>query len=63
MSNLIKWDNYHPEPVREILRKQVDVTCPKCEKRLWKRLDVVLTSNPPKYVYECDNCGFRGFNY
>lgn len=44
-----------------ICRTKVDVDCPRCGKHLWKRLDMVLTSNPPKYQYECD-CGWTGYH-
>lgn len=35
---------------------KTEINCPKCGKPLWKRVDMILTSNPPKYQYECD-CG------
>lgn len=44
-----------------ISRIKVDVDCPRCKRKLWKRMDVVLTSNPPKYQYEC-NCGWTGYH-
>ena len=43
-------------------RVQVDVECPKCKKKLWKRLDIVLTSFPCQYQYECE-CGWVGYAY
>lgn len=31
--------------------------CPKCKNgKMRKNLSIVLTSYPPKYLYECDNC-------
>ena len=37
-----------------------NIKCPKCEQNLYKRVDVVLTSYPPKYRYECKTCGWSG---
>jgi predicted RNA-binding Zn-ribbon protein involved in translation (DUF1610 family) len=58
----ISWEGYHPKPT-ENTSMQVNVTCPKCGKKLWKRLDITLTSQPPQFVYECHNCGWQGVNY
>ena len=42
---------------------KTDVECPKCKQLTWKRIDRVLTSEPPKYQYECPslNCGWIGW--
>ena len=37
-----------------------NITCPECGKYIWKRTDVVLTTYPPQYRYECYNCGWFG---
>jgi len=58
----MKWEDYHPKPVLMEARTQVDVECPVCGKKLWKRTDITLTSIPPQYRYECE-CGWVGFNY
>ena len=59
----MKWEQYEKQmPIRSIefeKRTQVDVECPKCGKKIWRRNDIVLTSNPPQYRYECD-CGWVG---
>lgn len=39
----------------------VEVECPKCKNRLYKRTDIVLTSYPPKHEYKCINCGWYGY--
>ncbi len=39
----------------------VEVECPKCKNRLYKRTDIVLTSYPPQYQYECKECGWCGY--
>lgn len=43
------------------LRKQITnkepFICPKCGKKLHERSDLILTSYPPKRMYEC-NCGY-----
>ena len=43
-------------------RTQVDVKCPKCEKKIWRRNDIVLTSYPVQYQYECE-CGWVGYTF
>ena len=40
-------------------RTQVNVACPECGRPLWRRNDVVLTTYPEQYQYECD-CGWVG---
>ena len=39
-----------------------DINCPKCNKKIYMRTDIVLTSYPPQYQYECD-CGWIGCSY
>ena len=50
---LINTDNYLPA------RTQVNVACPECGRLLWRRNDVILTTYPAQYQYECD-CGWVG---
>ena len=41
-------------------REKTDIECPECGSPLWRRTDIVLTSYPPQYRYECDACGWEG---
>lgn len=41
-------------------RHKTDIDCPECGKKIYRRDDIVLASNPPKYQYECD-CGWVGY--
>lgn len=41
-------------------RELTDIECPKCGKKIFKRIDIILTSDPPQYIFECD-CGWSGF--
>lgn len=59
---LIDWENYHPTAPEIVGRVITNVKCPKCGKRVWKRTDIVLTSYPVQYIYECD-CGWCGYNF
>lgn len=59
----MKWEEYKPEPVHEQIYKYTDIECPKCGHKIVKRMDLVLTSNPPKYQYECHECGWIGYNF
>ena len=43
-------------------RTQVDVKCPNCGKKIWRRNDIILTSYPAKYQYECE-CGWVGYAF
>lgn len=36
--------------------------CPKCQKGgMRQNLDFVLCSNPPQYMYKCNNCGYSEY--
>lgn len=59
----MKWEEYNDaiQPQRQFSnREQVDVECPKCGKKIWRRNDIVLPTYPAKYQYECD-CGWIGY--
>ena len=42
--------------------EEVNVKCPICGKKLIRRNNIVLTSYPAQYQYEC-SCGFIGYAY
>ena len=59
----MKWseiENYIPETSSN--REKTDIECPKCGKYIYRRTDIILTSYPPQYRYECD-CGWVGSGY
>lgn len=61
----MKWEEFEKmylETQAYTNRKKTDVECPKCGKPLWERTDIVLTSWPAQYQYECD-CGFVGYSH
>ena len=37
------------------------VSCKKCGKLTEVDTSIVLTSNPPQYNYQCNNCGEKGY--
>ena len=37
-----------------------NIECPKCGKFIYKNNMMVLTSYPPKTLYECLECGWKG---
>ena len=39
-----------------MFNSKTEIYCPKCGKPM--RLNMALTSLPPQYQYECDNCGY-----
>lgn len=60
------WEDYEKlRPIKAEIyqaRTQVDVKCPECGKKIWRRNDIVLTSYPAQYQYECD-CGWVGYAF
>lgn len=59
----MKWEdvaNQYPETSAFTGREKTDIDCPKCGKKMYKRTDIVLTSYPPTYQYECE-CGWVGY--
>lgn len=62
---MISWNEYkNITPPEHIFtgRELTDVACPKCGKPLYRRTDIVLTSYPAQYQYECE-CGWVGYAY
>lgn len=58
------WEEYINEDIYgEYVAKYepVEVECPKCKNRLYKRTDIVLTSYPPQYEYLCIDRGWSGY--
>lgn len=61
----MKWEEHQNKTLPDEIcthRQKTGIECPKCGKMIWKRTDVVLTSYPPKYQYECE-CGWIGYAY
>lgn len=61
----MKWEEFKnittPEPIFPNLVKTT-IECPNCGKKLFYRNNVVLTSYPAQYQYECV-CGFIGYSH
>ena len=61
----MKWEQfeqtnrYTQEYANKVL---TNIECPKCGKYLFQRTDIVLTSYPCQYQYECE-CGFIGYSF
>lgn len=62
----MNWDEFKENAKKECkglaTTEQTDIDCPKCGKKVWKRLDIVLTSFPLQYQYECE-CGWIGYAF
>ena len=57
----MKWDEYQQKLfVQDLNRERTEIECPNCGAYLWRRTDIVLTSYPPQFRYECDQCGWEG---
>lgn len=61
----MKWEDYQKTVLywTEMANRELtDIECPECGKKIYRRTDVVLTSYPPQYNYECD-CGWKETGY
>lgn len=59
----MKWEEFekqYPQTSSYTNLKETDIDCPRCGKKIFKRLDIVLTSYPAQYQYEC-KCGWIGY--
>ena len=59
----MKWEEFNPVTSRAYIFEKYELTeieCPICGSLLRKRTDIVLTTNPPRYKYECHACGWSG---
>ena len=60
---ITKWEdivNQYPEAPVFTGRQRTNIDCPVCGKKIYKRTDIVLTSYPAQYQYECE-CGWVGY--
>ena len=60
----MKWDEIkdrYPATLRAKLEK-TDIDCPDCGKKVYMRTDIILTTYPPQYQYECE-CGWVGYSF
>lgn len=59
------WEEFKNQKPEENLFTNLiktNIECPKCQKKLYKRTDIVLTSYPAQYQYECE-CGWIGYAF
>lgn len=61
----MKWEEYQKIVIStdNEARELTEIECPKCGFPLWRRTDVVLTTYPPKFRYECSECDWSGTGY
>ena len=54
----MKWKDYKEwkDQPQEPTTYLEGVECPNCGANIHKRNDIVLTSNPPQYIYFCPCC-------
>lgn len=61
----MKWEEFkkeYSETVTSTNWEETNIECPKCGRKLFKRTDIVLTTYPAQYQYEC-NCGWIGYAF
>ena len=57
----MKWEEYQANEWKLYQdREKTTIECPECGALLWRRVDLVLTTYPPQFRYECDSCGWSG---
>lgn len=61
----MEWDDFSRSISNSDMFKnkvETDIKCPKCGKNIFMRTDIVLTTYPEQYQYECD-CGWSGSSF
>ena len=59
----MEWDEFNSRSFEQNEfpdKVKMDINCPNCGEKIWKRIDFVVTVHPPKYQYECSKCGWTG---
>lgn len=59
------WNEFNSIKIPEYVftnKQLTNINCPRCNKKIYMRTDIVLTSYPAQYQYECD-CGWVGYSY
>ena len=61
----MKWEQFKNSMISDSVfenKVRTDIECPRCNRKLYQRTDIVLTSYPAQYQYqyECE-CGFVGY--
>lgn len=60
------WDEFKNESILRVPfenETKTDIMCPECGEPLYKDNTIVLTSNPPQYLYKCHKCNFVGYHW
>ena len=61
MSDLIPWEDFiESKSCRFANAEPTMLACPKCGKRIYKRVDIILSCYPPKNSYFCSECEWTG---
>ena len=61
------WEQFkdrEPITINDSPYKITEIDCPQCKtEKILMRTDIVLTSYPAKYQYECHKCGWVGYSF
>ena len=41
-------------------KEETDIECPECGAYIYRNTQIIFTSLPAQYRYECPNCGWSG---
>lgn len=61
----MKWSELGKQAIEKIYSNKIktDIECPYCgKKEVYRRTDVIFSSDPQQYRYECE-CGWMGYSY
>lgn len=59
----ITWEDYQKNDEMSFYshtRESTNIKCPKCGNLIYRNVQMVLTTYPVQYRYECDACGWFG---
>lgn len=58
---LIPWEDFiETKSCQYANAVPTQIACPKCGKRIYKRVDIMLSCYPPKHSYFCSKCDWTG---
>ena len=61
----MKWEDFEKQMSYEYVYSpytETNIECPECGKKIKMRNDIVLTTWPAQYQYECE-CGWVGYSH
>lgn len=65
-TNKITWEDFKSglsnlSEMSSVKYSKTNIICPKCGQIVYLDNETILTSYPPKRIYKCLMCGWRGY--